>query len=97
MHKYEPTHQHTHATLSWEVAVCWWSEDYKDGTTERLNNGITLPSPLRSSAESRRACRKRDSRGGGECGEREKAARREIQAGGRAEKRGREKREAVRA
>lgn len=44
--------------------MCWQSEDYKDGTTERLiNNNKTLPSPLRSSAGSRRACRKRDSRG----------------------------------
>lgn len=41
-------------------------QDNNEGTRERLiNNSITLPSPLRSSAGSRRACRKRDSRGGG--------------------------------
>lgn len=90
MHKHQPTHQHTHATLSQEVAVCW-SEDYREETTERMiNNSETLPSPLRSSAGSRRACRKQDSRGGGE--QREKAARTERKPGAR-EKRGREKRE----
>lgn len=44
----------------------WCSvEDKKDEITKTLiNNSVTLPSPLRSSAGSRRACRKQDSRGG---------------------------------
>lgn len=41
------------------------SKDYEDRTTERfINTASTLPSPLRSSAGSRRACRKWDGRGG---------------------------------
>lgn len=46
-------------------------QDKKEGnahTRTKGNNSVTLPSPLRSSAESRRACRKHDSREEGEEG-----------------------------
>lgn len=40
-------------------------QERKNNREILINNSVTLPSPLRSSAGSRRACRKRDSRGGG--------------------------------
>ncbi len=51
----------------------------RQNNRELINNSKTLPSPLRSSAGSRRACRKQDSRGGGERRERKQRGERETE------------------
>lgn len=92
MHKHQSTLTHTLTlTLPFlrKVQCAVRARQQKKEQTDRLiNNSVTLPSPLRSSAESRRACRKRDSRGGGgrqtEAVTREKEREREKQ---RAERR----------
>lgn len=65
----------------------------KKGQRERLINSITLPSPLRSSAGSRRACRKQEEKENGE-GEREReSSQAETEGREREEREGEKERE----